>query len=72
MFPEKLQGGRYQHLLKVCCKSAGQFQLKRITVIIVLFITVINTAFGQQTLKSGYRIKPLFVIKAKDGTLSGL
>ncbi len=45
--------------------------LKRFTIIIVLFIAVFNTAFGQQTLKIGYRIEPPFVVKAKDGTLSG-
>ncbi len=45
--------------------------LKKITIIFILFITVLNTAFGQHTLKIAYQVEPPFVVKAKDGTLSG-
>ncbi len=45
--------------------------LKRITVIFGLFIAILNTAYCKTTLKVAYHEEPPFVVKSKDGTLSG-
>ncbi len=45
--------------------------LKRIILILFLLVSTLNSVFSGDTLNIGYCMEPPFVVKAKDGTLSG-
>ncbi len=45
--------------------------LKKHTLLLFLLVSVFSSAFANDTLRVGYHVEPPFVVKAKDGTLSG-
>ncbi len=45
--------------------------LKKIVIIFSLFVASLNTVYCQDTLKIAYRIEPPFVVKSKNGSLTG-